>query len=542
MVFEDAHWIDPTSRELLDLSVDRVRHLPVLLAITFRPEFQPPWGGLSYVMNLTLNRLGERDGEALVHKLAGVATLTDEIVAEIVERTDGVPLFVEELTKAVLENAGQSDRVTAVLGAASHGARSVPATLHAALMARLDRLGPAVKETAQIGAVLGREFSYELIEPVAQRPERELQAALRQLTDAGLLFCRGTAPYASYLFKHSLVQDAAYGTLLRARRREMHARVAVVLAQHFADLVERRPEVLASFDRRRQNRARRRSMAEGGAACRGAIGLPRSDCPSGAGSWPLAFVAGESQPGRMRNRPTTGIGGLCGHDPGACAAYMGAHAEWPLGYPEKALASAAASLALAERLAHPFSLGLALTLCSVLHLNRCEPERALSLIGAAEVLAAEQRFSLILEPGILRGVALLRQGAVDEATARIREGIANWRRLGRTVFLPDSLAFLAEGLIRHGDRMAALAALREGLEIARSTGEHGWHAELHRLAGTVLLAEISSTRARLTFSRRSASRKPNKQIAGIARRPRSCPAVGRARLAQRSPRPRGPGL
>ena len=217
MVFEDAHWIDPTSRELLDLSVDRVRHLPVLLVITFRPEFQPPWGGRSHVMNMALNRLGERDGEALVHKLAGNAALTAEIVAEIVERTDGVPLFVEELTKAVLESAGQSDRVTAVLGAASLAAHSVPATLHASLMARLDRLGPAPKETAQIGAVLGREFSYELIEPVAQRPERELQAALGRLSDAGLLFCRGTAPHASYLFKHALVQDAAYGTLLRGR-------------------------------------------------------------------------------------------------------------------------------------------------------------------------------------------------------------------------------------------------------------------------------------------------------------------------------------
>jgi AAA ATPase domain/Adenylate and Guanylate cyclase catalytic domain len=311
MVFEDAQWIDPTSRELLDLSVDRVRHLPVLLAITFRPEFQPPWGGRSYVMNLTLNRLGERDGEALVHKLAGNAALTAEIVGEIVERTDGVPLFVEELTKAVLESAGQSDRVTAVLGAASHAAQSVPATLHASLMARLDRLGPAPKETAQIGAVLGREFSYELIEPVAQRPERELQAALRQLSDAGLLFCRGTAPHASYLFKHALVQDAAYGTLLRARRREMHARVAGVLEQHFADLVERQPEQLAHhFDSRRRHGARRPSMAEGGAVCRGAIGLPRSDCPSGAGSRPLAFVAGESRPGRMRNRPATGIDGL----------------------------------------------------------------------------------------------------------------------------------------------------------------------------------------------------------------------------------------
>jgi predicted ATPase len=121
----------------------------------------------------------------------------------------------------------------------------VPATLHASLMARLDRLRPASKETAQIGAVLGREFSYELIEAVAQRPERELQAALGQLNDAGLLFCRGTAPHASYLFKHALVQDAAYGTLLRAKRRELHGRVAAILETHFADLVERRPELLA---------------------------------------------------------------------------------------------------------------------------------------------------------------------------------------------------------------------------------------------------------------------------------------------------------
>ena len=170
----------------MDLTVDRVRHLPVLLAITFRPEFQPPWGGRSHVTSLALNRLGERDGEALVQTLAGNAALTPEIVAEIVERTDGVPLFVEELTKAVLESAAQGDRVAAVLATTSLAALSVPATLHASLMARLDRLGPTPKEIAQIGAVLGREFAYELIEPVAQRPERELQAALDQLGDAGL--------------------------------------------------------------------------------------------------------------------------------------------------------------------------------------------------------------------------------------------------------------------------------------------------------------------------------------------------------------------
>ena len=178
-----------------------------------------------------------------------------------------------------------------------------------------------------------------------------------------------------------------------------------------------------------------------------------------------------------------------GHDPGVCAQLSGAWAEALLGYPDKALASIAEGLALAERIAHPFTLGLALLQSSQVYLNRREPERALHQLDAAEALAAEQRFSLMQEPGMLRGAALLEQGAVDEAIARIREGVAKWTGLGRTVNLPFGLAFLAEGLARHGDRAAALAALREGLEIADATGEHKWDAELHRLTGTVLLAE-----------------------------------------------------
>jgi predicted ATPase len=178
-----------------------------------------------------------------------------------------------------------------------------------------------------------------------------------------------------------------------------------------------------------------------------------------------------------------------GHDPGVCAGYCGAQAEWLLGYPETALASIAGSVALAERIAYPFSLCMALTFSSVLYLNRREPERAMRQLETAEALAAEQRLSLIYEPGLLRGVALLGQGAIDEATARIREGVANWTRLGRTILLPYGLAFLAEGLARHGDQTAALAALREGLETARATGERHWDAELHRLTGTVLLAQ-----------------------------------------------------
>ncbi|HEX3416263.1 MAG TPA: AAA family ATPase, partial [Stellaceae bacterium] len=236
MVFEDAHWIDPSSRELLDLTFDRVSGLNVLLVVTFRPKFQHAWGGQPHVSILALNRLAERDGIALVERLASNDGLTHEIVGEIVARADGVPLFVEELTKAVLESADRDNRGAAVLAASPLPNQAIPATLHASLIARLDRLGPVAKEVAQIGAVIGREFSYELIQPVAQRPESDLETALHHLATAGLLFCRGTPPHSSYLFKHALVQDAAYSTLLRARRQELHARVAALLEQHFADL------------------------------------------------------------------------------------------------------------------------------------------------------------------------------------------------------------------------------------------------------------------------------------------------------------------
>jgi hypothetical protein len=245
MLFEDAHWIDPTSRELLDLTLDRVARMPVLLVVTFRPEFEHAWSDKPQVATMALNRLGGRDGMVLVERLAGNADLSKETVDEILERADGVPLFVEELTKAVLESGDPNKRIAAVLAANPLPNLAIPATLHASLIARFDRLGPAAKEVAQIGAVLGREFGYELIEQVAQRPAAELRAGLDRLAEAELLFCRGVPPEASYLFKHALVQDAAYGTLLRARRRELHARVAAVLAQHFADLNERQPELLA---------------------------------------------------------------------------------------------------------------------------------------------------------------------------------------------------------------------------------------------------------------------------------------------------------
>ncbi|MBV8771373.1 MAG: adenylate cyclase, partial [Deltaproteobacteria bacterium] len=194
---------------------------------------------------MALNRLGDRDVAAFVSHLAGNSLLPRETVEEIVERTDGVPLFGEELTKAVLEESGRDRRVAAVLSGSPLRGLVVPASLHASLVARLDRIGGVAKEIAQVGAVLGREFLYELISGATQLRDIDLQAGLASLVHAGLLFCRGTPPHASYLFKHALVQDAAYSTLLRSRRQELHSRVAGLLESRFNEIAERQPELVA---------------------------------------------------------------------------------------------------------------------------------------------------------------------------------------------------------------------------------------------------------------------------------------------------------
>ena len=243
MIFEDVHWIDPTSLEALGRAVDRLRTLGVLLIATYRPEFEPPWIGRPYVTALTLNRLGEREIAAMIDGVTGNKPLPASIRQDIIERTDGIPLFVEEMTKAVLE-AGSESASKHTAAAVPSPALAVPASLHASLMARLDRLGSA-KEVAQIGAVIGREFPHALLAAVARKEEPQLRSALDRLIEAGLLFRQGVAPHATYLFKHALVQDVAYGTLLREPRRALHARIAETLESQFAEIAERQPELLA---------------------------------------------------------------------------------------------------------------------------------------------------------------------------------------------------------------------------------------------------------------------------------------------------------
>jgi hypothetical protein len=244
LLFEDAHWADSTSLELLDRIVQRLWHLPVLLVLTCRPEYEPPWVGRPRVTVLALSRLDGRETVALVDGVARGKRLPAEIIDRIVERTDGIPLFVEELTKSLIEGGLMREEAEGYVLSGPLPPMAIPSSLQASLMARLDRLAP-VKEVAQISAAIGREFSYELLAAVARRTDKQLREAIAQLTAAGLVFSRGTAPHASFMFKHALVQDAAYSTMLRSQRQELHARIGKVLEDQFPEIVDSQPEILA---------------------------------------------------------------------------------------------------------------------------------------------------------------------------------------------------------------------------------------------------------------------------------------------------------
>ncbi len=245
MIFEDAHWADPTSLEAFGRAVDRIRTLRVLLLVTFRSEFDAPWVRHSYVTALIINRLAEHEASAMIDRVVGNRQLSASIRQDIIERTDGIPLFVEEMTKAVLE-AGSETAAARAIAAVPSPALAVPASLYASLMARLDRPTAAESRSlAQIAAAIGREFSHALLASVVRQPKAELRSALDRLIAAGLLFRQGVPPHATYLFKHALVQDAAYGTLLREPRRTLHVRIAETIESEFAESAESRPELLA---------------------------------------------------------------------------------------------------------------------------------------------------------------------------------------------------------------------------------------------------------------------------------------------------------
>ena len=244
LIFEDAHWADPTSLEWLELVIDRAQSVPAVVVITYRPEFQPPWSGYTHVTSLTLNRFSHSLVTAMVDRVTGGIPLPAEVLEQIVTRTDGVPLFVEELTKTILESGLLTEEFDQYALTGPLREVAIPATLQDSLMARLDRLGP-VKEVAQIAAAIGREFSYDLLAAVSPLGASGLRISLDKLIDAELVFRRGHAEDGDYIFKHALVQDAAYQSLLKSARLQLHARIAETLEQHYREITAVQPEIVA---------------------------------------------------------------------------------------------------------------------------------------------------------------------------------------------------------------------------------------------------------------------------------------------------------
>jgi class 3 adenylate cyclase/predicted ATPase len=519
MVFEDAHWIDPTSRELLDLTVERVASFPVLLIVTFRPEFQPPWTGQPQVTTLALNRLDRHDRTALVKQIAGGKAMPAEVVDQIIDRTDGVPLFVEELTKSLLESGRLREEGDRYVIDGALPPFAIPTTLHASLLARLDRLA-SVRLVAQIGAAIGREFSYELLRAVSSFAEDELQTALGRLVASELVFQRGTPPDAVYAFKHALVQDAAHGSLLRTSRQQWHALIAKALETHSPELMENQPELLAQhyaeaglaeksvayWGKAGQRSAARSAMAEAAAQFQKALDQ-------------LALLPNAPEHQRQELEFLSALGAVLnavkGHSaPETGRAYARARDLWEqLGSPSEFL-----RIPFGEHRYHMYRGEFDRAQClaeDLLRLSRQRNDSAGLVLGhlpAGANLRIAGRFassrshleeglalydpishySLVHEAGVHPhvtsqaelGIVLFCLGNLDQALARSNAAVAEARRLAHLPSLAVSLAYEARllsllgdnaGLDKRADQLVAVAT-EQGFPVYRAAGTicHGW--------------------------------------------------------------------
>jgi len=370
LVVEDAHWADPTSLELFDLIVERASRLPLLAIVTFRPEFVPPWVGRPQVTLISLNRLPRRLRAEMIAHVTGGKVLPQEIADQITDRTDGVPLFIEELTKAVVESGLLVETGDQYVATGPVTALAIPTSLQASLLARLDRLAPT-RDVAQIAAALGRHFSHELISAVAAMPRQQMDDVLAQLVNAELIFRRGTPPDAEYTFKHALVQDAAYGTLLRSRRQQIHARIAATLEDQFPDIAVAQPALLA------------RHCAEAGLTEKAVVYWLK------AGQQALARSATTEAAAQLRK----GLDALDGLPDGPGRQQLELDLQIPLGWaliaakgfsaPEVG-ESFARARALAEQIDRPEYLGRTFLGQWVFHRNRGEYQLALALAEQVE--------------------------------------------------------------------------------------------------------------------------------------------------------------
>jgi len=602
MVWEDLHLADASTLELVGLAMDQTPTVSGMNVLTFRPDFTPPWTARSHMTPITLNRLERPQVEALVTHLTGGKTLPAQVVREIVSKTDGVPLYVEEMTKMVLE-ADYLDEVDDHYELTRElPALTIPSTLQDLLMARLDRW-PEVREVAQLGAVFGREFAYEMLLNLSAVDESALQERLTRLVDAELLYQRGRPPRAKYFFRHALIQDAAYESLLRSVRQHYHQQIAQLFEKAFSDMVEAQPEGVAHhyteaglaeqaipyWLKAGEQAVKRSANVEAVGhltqgldlidslpvtpervqlelklhATRGAplvatkgyadpeveesfvrmrelceqLGTPpqlfpvlfrlrsfymvRSELDKarelGDQLLRLAedtqdpgllleahyalgatlFYAGEFVSAQQHLEQTATLydaeahrphSFMYGQDPKVAAHSHEAVALQRLGFLDQALIKAEAAIALAKKVQHPFSLGLALDFAATLHQFRRDAEATREQAELAISLSTEMGFPFWLAFGtIMRGWALAVQGEGDAGITLIRRGLAGYTATGAGLARTYFLCLLAEASGEAGHTEEGLGAIAEALDIAERTGEHEHETSLYRLKGDLTL-------------------------------------------------------
>jgi class 3 adenylate cyclase/predicted ATPase len=610
LVMEDLHWVDPSTLEWLSLLVDQGPTARILTLCTCRPDFTPPWTGRSHLTQVTLARLPQRQATALTHQVAHGKALPAEVVAQIVAKTDGVPLFVEEVTKAVLESGLLQERAEGYALTEPLPPLAIPATLHDALLARLDRLG-AAKGLAQLGATLGREFAYVLLQAVALWDEETVQRELQQLVETELLYQRGLPPQATYVFKHALIQDAAYQSLLKRTRQQCHQHIAQVLMAQFPNIIETQPELLAHhyteadlgtqaipyWQCAGQQAIERAGYVEAVSLLSKGLALVEAlpDTPARAQQelelqmtlgpammaikgtanpeveqtyararvlcqqvgdtpqlfqtlWGLCrFYRGQGalltarelgeQLERLAERVADPRQRLEAHDAlGTTLFYLGAYAAarthvelgmaltdpttqrpqalrqgeasglrclgvaaqvlWCLGYPEQAVQRSQEALALAQELAHPYSLAAAQHWATSLHYRRREALAVQVQAEALLTLATAQQFPVWVGHGTCwHGWVRAMQGEEAVGLAHIRQGMAAVLATGQALFWPLHLVLLAETAGHVGQVEDALPLLAEARTMLEANGQGDMLAEVYRLQGTLLLRQSVSDAA-----------------------------------------------
>jgi predicted ATPase len=615
-IVEDLHWTDPTTLELLNLLIEQTPTASLLTVLTCRPTFQPSWSHRSYLTEVTVNRVSREQIERVAAHVAGGKRLPAEVLQQIVEKTDGVPLFVEELTKELLESGHLKDVDGQYELIGSFSTFAIPATLQDSLMARLDRLMTG-KVIAQLGATIGRQFSYALLQAVSQLNGVMLQHELGRLVEAEIVYQRGLPPQSTYIFKHALIQDAAYQSLLKSTRQHYHQRIAQVLEEQFVETTEAQPELLASHYTEAaltekavhywytagQKASERSAHVEAISHLTTGLALLQTlpetpECTQhkvemhialGAsliatkgwaapevgetytsaqqlcahlddphqlfhvlwGLWAYALVRAEHQtarplgehlltlaqqvrdaymlcvahralgatlfflgdPASAYTHLVQGIAlydpqqhrvhaFLYGEDTGVVCRSHAAWTLWWLGYPDQALVQSHEAVTLAQQVAHPFSLGYALSFAAFFHQFRREVCATQGRAEATMTLATEQGFPVWMAWGsLLDGWALVQQGEAQAGIAQLHQGIMAWRAMGAEGSRSYFLALLAEARGMLGEPEAGLAVLAEALTQVDTTGEDVYTSELYRLKGALLLQQSSdnSTEAQSCF-------------------------------------------